>query len=130
MKLLLDTEVLYVMLTQSSIISDHHREHIQEIAANGGLRISVASLLQLREAKRDGLISAAHLDAIDNWMKSHAPQIVPIDVRVLASMSRTWDGESVADRLLLATARCEDVRLATFREFPYLQVEYFLVKRV
>jgi len=129
MKLLLDTEVLYVMLTQSSMVLDHHREQIQEVAANGGLRISVASLLQLREAKQEGLIGATHLDAIDDWMKSHTPQIVPIDVRVLASMSRTWDNESVADRLLLATARCEDLRLATFREFSYPQVEYFLVKR-
>ncbi|HEX7831438.1 MAG TPA: PIN domain-containing protein [Thermoanaerobaculia bacterium] len=124
MKILVDTNVLCALFANPERLSEESRDTLNAAASAGELCVSVASLLQLREARRNDLVSAADLEKVDKWMKLHHPQILPIDMRVLASMSAAHEKESVTDRLILATARSEECRLATFRDFHDANIEF------
>jgi len=62
-------------------------------------------------------------------MLHHETQVLPIDARVIASMSSLHEKQKLSDRLLLATARREDCRLATFRKFRDPDVEFLTCTR-
>lgn len=126
MKILVDTEVLLALLGNADGLSKASREALDTAATKGELCVSVASLLQIREAKREKLFTNADLKKLDAWMLHHETQVLPIDARVIASMSSQHEKRTLSDRLLLATARREDCRLATFRTFNDPNVEFLI----
>jgi PIN domain nuclease of toxin-antitoxin system len=126
MKLLLDTEVLCALLIHPERFSKESRTALDEASSGGKLCVSVASLLQLREARRTGIIENSDLEKVDQWMSQNQPLVLQIDTKVLASMSAAHEQEAVADRLILATARSEECRLATFRTWLDRNIEYLL----
>ena len=123
MKLLVDTQVLAVLLAGSENISKESYAELLAAAENGELCVSIVSLLQLREAV------ASRMKKLDEWMLNHAAHVLPIDLKVYASMSKAHENETMADRLILATARSEDLRLATFREYNDPDIEFLRCKR-
>jgi PIN domain nuclease of toxin-antitoxin system len=129
MKVLVDTEVLLALLSNADGLSKESREALDAAAAKGELCVSVASLLQIREAQREKLLTSADLKKLDAWMYDHETQVLPIDARVIASMSSLHKKQQLSDRLLLATARREDCCLATFRKFNDPNLEFLICTR-
>lgn len=127
MKLLLDTNVLCALLANPECLATPAREAIDAATASGEICVSVASALQLRQARANGLITAQDLRAFDDWAMRHQAQIIGITMAVVASMSERHSAETLADQLILATARTENCRLATLRELDDPDIECFVV---
>jgi len=114
-QLLIDTEMLYLLVAQPKQICKECHEEIEEAATRRDLCVSVVSLLQLREAATGsmGVVNVSELAAIDSWMNRHASQVLPLDVRVLATITNwTTQPERLADRLIVATAQIHSCKLA------------------
>ena len=122
-QLLIDTEMLYLLLTEPEKICQRCHDEIEQATARRDLCISVVSLLQLREAGRTGLVKLSQLAGIDNWINSHEAQIFPIDVPVLVTMGTASEPERIADRLILATAQLKKCTLVTKQHIPDAAVE-------
>lgn len=117
MRVVADSHALVWFLQSSPQLSKRAARLLRRAAADNGLYVSVATLLDLSyvaQRKRDPFISAEQLDYLRHLVSTQAHGLVsvPIDAHIVEAF------EAVAlpdpwDRLIVATAMTLDIPLVT-----------------
>jgi PIN domain nuclease of toxin-antitoxin system len=101
---LIDTQTLIEFLTDRSAFSKEAFERMDAARSEGCLAISVITLLELREMRRLGRLSAHALAALEERLVPARIEVVPIDQSIVRDVDVFPESLRTADRIVGATA--------------------------
>jgi PIN domain nuclease of toxin-antitoxin system len=111
--ILLDTKTLVDFLTDVTRLDENVVSRIEVALREGQLAISAVTLLQLREMRRRGELSAEAVRTFEELAAASGLVTIPIDSDVIRDLDSIPEGQPLADRIVAATALAKTYQLVT-----------------
>ena len=124
--ILLDTRTLVDFLTDVARLDENVVSRIEVALREGQLAISAVTLLQLREMRRRGELSAEAVRGFEELAAASGLLTIPIDSDVIRDLDSIPEGQPLADRIVAATALAKTYQLMTCNvalQLPALHVD-------